>query len=123
MRANTTAAGDAISATFTPDSTNLKFRTATIHNVVIDENKRDGTGGYWTRGIYFYRAENAVIDKVDISGTVDVSGTAPKVRTYAIFPLTMSTTKFFRVTESLLGNLRVQTSVIADFPSIVFLLS
>lgn len=51
LRANTTAAGDAISATFTPDSTNKKFHTATIHNVVIDENKRDGTGGYWIRGI------------------------------------------------------------------------
>jgi hypothetical protein len=70
LRANTTACGVGIEAYFGGG----KFRSATILNVQIGGSTRDGTlGGYWTGGIYLHRAENAVIDGLEISGNKNVT--------------------------------------------------
>ncbi len=81
LKANSNGCGTAILAKFSePDSgftgRNTKFHTATIHNVQILGPTRDGfTGSYWTGGIYLYKAQNSVIDKVEISGNTGVTQT------------------------------------------------
>lgn len=67
LKANSYNCGTAIYAVFGESST--KFRTAAIHNVQIIGSTRDGsTGFYWTSGINLSKAQNSVIDKVEISG-------------------------------------------------------
>ncbi|HEV2842506.1 MAG TPA: glycosyl hydrolase family 28-related protein [Chthoniobacterales bacterium] len=69
--AKTMNCGTAISASFNEFGANTKFRTATIVNVQITGSERSGgSGGYWTNGIYLYRAQNSVIDKVHIWGNI-----------------------------------------------------
>jgi hypothetical protein len=69
LKANTLNCGTAIRGVFSESIPATKFRTATIHNVQIVGSTRTGaTGTYWTNGIYLYKAQNAVIDKVEISG-------------------------------------------------------
>jgi hypothetical protein len=76
LRALTAAAGTAISASFSDPNGSTKFHTATIHNVEIVGDERAGdTAGYWSIGIYLSRAQNAVIDKVDISGNFPLTAT------------------------------------------------
>ena len=70
------ASSTAIWAVFGPNYSNNshQFRTAAIHNVQIVGSTRDGTtGGYWNIGIYLWKAQNAVIDKVEIHGNKDVT--------------------------------------------------
>ncbi len=75
LTALTAAAGTAISATFNRGDF-AKIRTATIQNVEIRGSNRTGnSGGYWTNGIYLYKAPNSVIDKVVIEGNVDITET------------------------------------------------
>lgn len=87
LRANSAPSGTAISAYFSEAPTGFggnasKFHTATIHNVQIGGTTRTGdTGGYWSRGIFLSRAQNAVIDKVEISGNTTDPGTATKTAT------------------------------------------
>lgn len=59
--------GTAVSASFAPSVG--KFRTATIHNVQIQGSPREGGSDYWSNGIYLLQAQNAFIDKVEITGT------------------------------------------------------
>ena len=67
LQANSYNCGTAIFASF--DESGGKFRTATIHNVQIRGPTTDGTSGYyWSYGIHLYKAQNSVIDKVEISG-------------------------------------------------------
>jgi hypothetical protein len=69
LKANTRNCGTAINALFSESGSATKFHTATIHNVQINGSNESGaTGTYWTKGIYLYKAQNAVIDKVEISG-------------------------------------------------------
>lgn len=69
--AKTMNCGTAISASFSEFGANTKFRTATIDNVQITGSTRTGgSGGYWTHGIYLYRAQNSVIAKVHIWGNI-----------------------------------------------------
>jgi hypothetical protein len=50
-------------------ATTPKYRTATIQNVQIVGSARDGTSGAnWGGGIFLHRANNTVIDSVEISG-------------------------------------------------------
>jgi nitrous oxidase accessory protein NosD len=72
--ATTAMNNSAIRATFTPGTNNLKFRTASIHNVEISGSRPFGVAAYWTYGIYLTNAQNAVIDKVDITGGSATSG-------------------------------------------------
>jgi Pectate lyase superfamily protein len=66
LAAKSVKCGTAIYAAFSESS--ASFRTATIHNVEIrSEPKADGPN-YWTKGIDLYKAQNTVIDKVDITG-------------------------------------------------------
>lgn len=68
LTALTPAAGTAISASFNRGDF-AKSRTACIHNVEIRGSNRSGsTGGCWTKGIYLYKAPNAVIDQVVVEG-------------------------------------------------------
>lgn len=73
LSALTENAGNAIYGAFSeplsPSNNQNKFRTAGIKNVQIMGTTRDGTtGGWWLRGIYLSRAQDAVIDDVEISG-------------------------------------------------------
>ena len=70
LQADAFNCGTAIYADFSEVGASPKSRTATIHNVQIngDADRNPGTGGYWTRGIYLNRAQNAVLDKVEING-------------------------------------------------------
>lgn len=69
LQANSRNCGTAITAMFSESNPAKKFRTVTIHNVTILGSTGTGsTGFYWTNGIYLYKAQNAVIDKVEISG-------------------------------------------------------
>lgn len=75
LQAQTPGAGTAIAATFGRVDF-AKNRTACIHNVEIRGSDRSGsTGGYWTNGIYLYKAPNSVIDKVVIEGNNPVTQT------------------------------------------------
>jgi hypothetical protein len=71
---NPDGCGTAINASF---ASNVgKFHTATIHNVQILGSSRDGTSGtYWNTGIHLYRASNAIVDKVEISGRQEYTST------------------------------------------------
>jgi hypothetical protein len=72
LEALSAATGSAIYAGFS--NPNNKFHTLTVHNVEIRGNTEDGrTGGYWTFGINVSRAQNAVIDKVDITGNTTLT--------------------------------------------------
>jgi hypothetical protein len=76
LKANTANAGTGIYAIFGPNYPNgsAKVRTAAIHNVQIVGSTRDGTtGGYWGGGIYLWKAQNAVVDKVEINGNKNVT--------------------------------------------------
>jgi hypothetical protein len=67
LAAKSANCGTAIYAAFSELGGSTKFRTATIHNVqIVREPILDG--GYWTKGIDLYQAQNAVIDKIEISG-------------------------------------------------------
>jgi hypothetical protein len=69
--ASTMNCGTAISASFSEAGASTKFRTATINNVqIIGSTRTGGTGGYWTNGIYLYRAQNSVIAKLHIYGNI-----------------------------------------------------
>jgi hypothetical protein len=69
LQGNTFNCGTAIYASFSEAGAATKFRTVSIHNVQINgANRSGGSGGYWTRGIHLYRAQNTVIDKVEING-------------------------------------------------------
>lgn len=69
LQGDTFNCGTAIYASFSEAGAATKFRTASIHNVQINgSNRSGGSGGYWTRGIHLYQAQNAVIDKVEING-------------------------------------------------------
>jgi hypothetical protein len=108
LQANTAAAGTAIYAAFSDPAGSTKFHTATIHNVVIVGSTRDGiTGGYWTTGIYLNRAQNAVVDGVDISGNTTVTATGIVWTS----PTTIPTTGIqISNTEIKWCNIAVQTS-------------
>jgi hypothetical protein len=69
LAASSANCGTAITAKFSESGSNTKFHTATIHNVQIIGYPRTGSG-YWTNGIYLYKAQNSVIDKVEITGTI-----------------------------------------------------
>jgi hypothetical protein len=74
LQGNTTACGTGIYVLFGPHTGNDKVHTATIQNVQIVGSARDGTsGGYWTGGIYLLRAQNAVIDNVEVAGNKNVT--------------------------------------------------
>jgi len=78
LQGNTYNCGTAIYASFSEAGASTKFRTAAIHNVQIVGATRDGgTGGYWTRGIHLYQAQNSVIDKVEINGNHSSPGGPP----------------------------------------------
>jgi hypothetical protein len=67
LKANSYNCGTAITASFSESA--AKFRTAEIHNVQIIGSTRDGvTGFYWTNGIYLTKAQDSVIDNVEMSG-------------------------------------------------------
>jgi hypothetical protein len=69
LQANTKSCGFAIKALFNQAGTDEKFRSATLHNLQIIGSTRTGsTGAYWTGGIYLSRAQNAVIDGVEMNG-------------------------------------------------------
>jgi hypothetical protein len=71
LTANSTNCGTAIRAVFSESGAATKFRTASIHNVQIIGNPRsDPNGGYWTGGVYLYKAQNSVIDKLEMTGNV-----------------------------------------------------
>ncbi len=74
LEATTQNCGTPIHAAFSESGGNTKFRTATIHNVQIIGYPRftDPTydfSGWWSNGITLFKAQNSVIDKVEISGT------------------------------------------------------
>jgi hypothetical protein len=75
LQGNTANCGTGIYASFGPHvSTGLKFHTATIQNVQIVGSARDGTsGGYWSGGIFLHKAQNSVIDNVEVSGNKNVT--------------------------------------------------
>jgi pectate lyase-like protein len=75
LGASSANCGTAITAKFSESGSSTKFHTATIHNVQIIGYPRTGSG-YWTNGIYLYKAQNSVIDKVEITGTL-VTGGSP----------------------------------------------
>jgi polygalacturonase len=78
LTANSTDCGTAIRAVFSESGTATKFRTASIHNVQIIGNPRsDPSGGYWTGGVYLYKAQNSVIDKLEMTGNVGPTSGAP----------------------------------------------
>jgi polygalacturonase len=67
LKANSYNCGTGIYASFSESA--AKFRTAEIQNVQIIGSTRDGGHGfYWTNGIYLSKAQNSVIDNVEISG-------------------------------------------------------
>lgn len=69
LKAGSKNCGTGIYALWNQAGANEKFRTAIIHNVQIIGSTRTGdTGTYWTGGIYLNRAQNAVIDNVEING-------------------------------------------------------
>jgi hypothetical protein len=69
LQGNTKNCGTGIYALFSDTGTNKKFRSAVIRNVQITGSTRDGfTGGYWSGGIYLYKAQNSVITNVEILG-------------------------------------------------------
>ena len=69
LQGNTKNCGTGIYALFSDAGANKKFHSATIRNVQIVGPNRDGyTGGYWSGGIYLYKAQNSVITNVEISG-------------------------------------------------------
>jgi hypothetical protein len=71
LAASSLNCGTAIWASFGQPGSNAKLRTATIHNVQITGFPRAEVGGpYWTYGIYLIRAQNAIIDKVEITGLI-----------------------------------------------------
>lgn len=74
LEASSQNCGTAIHAAFSESGGNTKFRTATIHNVQITGYPRFefplfDSPNYWTNGIDLSKAQNSVIDKVEISGT------------------------------------------------------
>ncbi|MEY2490247.1 MAG: hypothetical protein QOC70_2189 [Verrucomicrobiota bacterium] len=81
LKAGMPNCGTAIDAKFGPHSSptppaNPKFHTATVHNVQIMGSATSADSpGYWTSGIHLYRAQNSVIDKVEISGRRDYTQT------------------------------------------------
>ena len=69
LMASTPNCGTAIHASFGEVGPGTKFHTATIHNVEILGSLRDADGGgYWTKGIWLYKAQNSVLDKIEIHG-------------------------------------------------------
>lgn len=63
--------GRAIYASFNGVASGIApmFRSATIHNVqIVGSTVTGATGGYWTEGIHLNKAQNAVIDKLEING-------------------------------------------------------
>jgi hypothetical protein len=71
---NPAGCGTAINASFA--SNGGKFHTATIHNVqILGSTKSESSSTYWNNGIHLFKASNAVIDKVEISGRKDITQT------------------------------------------------
>jgi polygalacturonase len=76
LMASTASCGTALNASFASVAGNVKFHSATIHNVQVIGTARDGTsGGYWTNGIRLYRGQNSVLDKIEVAGNKNLTQT------------------------------------------------
>lgn len=75
LRANSQHCGTAIWAEFSENGGNTKYRTATIRNVEIASGNRsfDNPPAWWGSGIILTKAQNAIVENVQIHGKHETS--------------------------------------------------
>lgn len=100
LAAKSANCGTAIYAAFSESGSSTKFRTATIQNVEIVGDPIAG-GNYWTKGIDLFQAQNAVIDKIDITGNYSPPGGT-------LVGITWRSSSTYKTTGLLATNLEVK---------------